>query len=224
MEELIRLDVTAVASSKSVPDAERSSDIGSGQPNPGRRSGACLADFLTTSRKHTVEVTSAGGTHVKAQDIMTANPACCTPDDTVQEAARLMQEHDCGCLPVVEDQESKRLVGVVTDRDLACRCLAEGKSPDTRVEEVMSADPSCCAPDDEIDEVERIMAERQVRRVPAIDEHGCCVGMVAQADLARRENRGISDREVGRVVERISEPTGTSRRDAHVGIRPEQRT
>lgn len=161
---------------------------------------------------------------MKAQEIMTANPACCTPDDTVQEAARLMQERDCGCLPVVEDQESKRLVGVVTDRDLACRCLAEGRGADTRVEEVMSTDPSCCAPESEVEEVERVMAERQVRRVPVIDTQGCCVGMVAQADLARREDRGVSDREVGRVVERISEPTGVPRRNTRVGIRPEQRT
>lgn len=134
-----------------------------------------------------------------------------------------MREHDCGCLPVVEDQEAKRVVGVVTDRDLACRCLAEGKGADTRVEEAMSSDPSCCAADADVDEVERIMAERQVRRVPVVDAQGCCVGMVAQADLARQD-RGVSDREVGRVVERISEPTGVPRREANVGVRPEQLT
>lgn len=159
---------------------------------------------------------------MKAQDIMTESPACCTPDDSVQEAARLMQEHDCGCLPVVEDQESRRVIGVVTDRDLACRCLAEGKGADTKVAEVMSTDPSCCAPDTDVEEVERIMAERQVRRVPVVDAQGCCVGMVAQADLARQE-RAVSDREVGRVVERISEPTEAARREANVGVRPEAR-
>ena len=159
---------------------------------------------------------------MKAQDIMTASPACCTPDDTVQEAARLMQEHDCGCLPVVEDQESKRVVGVVTDRDLTCRCLAEGKGADTRVEEVMSADPSCCHPSDDVDEVERIMAERQVRRVPVVDAQGCCVGMVAQADLARQD-RGVSDQEIGRIVERVSAPSEAARRETNVGVRPEPR-
>lgn len=159
---------------------------------------------------------------MKTQDIMTANPACCTPDDTVQNAAQLMQQHDCGCLPVVEDQKSKRVVGVVTDRDLACRCLAEGKGADTKVEEVMSADPSCCRPEDDVAEVERIMAERQVRRVPVVDRRACCVGMVAQADLARQD-RAVSDREVGRVVERVSEPTKSARREANVGVRPQQR-
>ncbi len=62
-----------------------------------------------------------------AREIMTENPACCTPDDTVQHAAKLMVEHDCGCVPVVDDIETRHLVGVGTDRDLACRCLGEGK-------------------------------------------------------------------------------------------------
>ena len=68
-------------------------------------------------------LSTEGRTKVKARELMTAQPACCTPDDTVREAA-LMREHDCGCIPVVEDKESNRLVGVVTDRDIACRCTA----------------------------------------------------------------------------------------------------
>lgn len=149
---------------------------------------------------------------MNAQELMTANPACCTPDDTVQEAARLMDENDCGCVPVVDDQQSRRIVGVVTDRDLACRCLGKGKGPETRVRDVMSADPSCCTPDTDVSEVQRIMTERQVRRVPVVDERNCCVGMVAQADLARASDRAVGDRAVGQVVERISEPTDSSRR------------
>ena len=158
---------------------------------------------------------------MKAREIMTANPACCTPEDTAQTAARLMVENDCGCLPVVSDMESREIVGVVTDRDLTARGTAEGRGPDTPVREMMSGSPSCCTPDDDVEEVERIMAERQVRRVPVIDEGGCCVGMVAQADLAR-EDRAVSDREVGRTVERVSEPTGHSRSEANVGTRPDR--
>jgi CBS domain-containing protein len=142
---------------------------------------------------------------MKARELMTAKPACCTPDDTVGHAARLMKEHDCGCIPVVEDKETERLVGVVTDRDIACRCTAEDKGPDTRVAEVMSRDAKCCGPDDDVDGVERIMAEAQVRRVPVVDQQGCCVGMIAQADLALNQ-RAASESEVGRIVERISEP------------------
>lgn len=145
---------------------------------------------------------------MEAQEIMTRAPACCTPDHTVREAARLMQEHDCGCIPVVVDARVRRLVGVVTDRDLACRCLAAGLGPETTVAEVMSVSPTCCAPDDPLHFVERIMENQQVRRVPVIDGRGSCVGMVSQADLVRAAERSaqVSDREVARMVERVSAP------------------
>lgn len=156
---------------------------------------------------------------MKARELMTAQPACCTPDETVGEAARLMKEHDCGCIPVVEDKETDRLVGVVTDRDIACRCTAEGKGPDTPVAEAMSRDPKCCSPDDDVDRVERIMAEAQVRRVPVVDQRGCCIGIIAQADLALHQRAAseseIGHSEIGHMVERISEPAhsaGSSRR------------
>lgn len=142
---------------------------------------------------------------MKARELMTAKPACCTPQETVRKAAQLMREHDCGCIPVVEDEESNRLLGVVTDRDIACRCTAEGKGPDTRVNEIMSRDPTCCGPDQDVEAVEKIMAEEQVRRVPVVDAKGCCVGMVAQADLALN-HRAASEKKVAKVVERISEP------------------
>jgi CBS domain-containing protein len=158
---------------------------------------------------------------MKAQDIMTRDPACCTPTDTVQHAARLLQEHDCGCLPVVEDQQSRRVVGVITDRDIACRSVARGWSADTSVEAVMSPNPVCCSPEAEVREVERIMVERQVRRVPVEDGDGCCVGIVAQADLALAGDRGLSDKEVGRVVEQISRPAQPLGSEA--GARPELR-
>ncbi|MCH2488063.1 MAG: CBS domain-containing protein, partial [Erythrobacter sp.] len=74
---------------------------------------------------------------MKAQDVMTSNPACCNPSSTVQEAALLMVDNDCGQIPVVDD--SGALVGVVTDRDIACRCVAKGNSSDQRVEEVMTS-------------------------------------------------------------------------------------
>ena len=141
---------------------------------------------------------------MKAQDLMTMNPASCTPSGTVREAAQLMRDHDCGCIPVVEG-ESKRLVGVVTDRDIACRCVAEGKSPDTAVRDIMTTNPQSCHPEDDVAAVEQIMIEAQVRRVPVVDAKQCCVGMIAQADLALNEE-AASDRDVGRVVERISEP------------------
>jgi CBS domain-containing protein len=150
---------------------------------------------------------------MEAHEIMTRDPACCTPDHTVRDAAQLMQDHDCGCIPVIDD--ARHLLGVVTDRDLACRCLAAGLGPETTVAEVMSVSPSCCAPDDDVQYVERIMEERQVRRVPVVDGRGVCVGMVSQADVVRAADRSaqVSDREVARMVERVSAPSASARRD-----------
>ncbi len=144
--------------------------------------------------------------------IMTEPPVCCTPEATIRYASRLMRQHDCGCLPVVTDSRTNRILGVLTDRDIAMRAVADGKTPDTLVSEIMSADPSCCHPDADIEEAERIMAERQVRRVPVVDGRGSCVGIVAQADLARAERAGwVSKEELVRVWERISEPAGSAR-------------
>jgi CBS domain-containing protein len=142
---------------------------------------------------------------MKASELMTADPACCTAEDTIRLAAQLMREHDCGCIPVVEDTDSKRLVGVITDRDITCRCTSEGKGPETPVREAMSGDPKCCESTDDVETVEKIMAEAQVRRVPVTDGLGCCVGMIAQADLALNQ-RAATEHEVAKVVERISEP------------------
>ncbi|HET7553442.1 MAG TPA: CBS domain-containing protein [Gemmatimonadaceae bacterium] len=156
---------------------------------------------------------------MQVQKMMTSNPACVTPDDTIRDAARLMKEHDCGLIPVVDSEESKRLVGVVTDRDLAVRAIGEGKGADTKVSQVMSRDPSCASPDTDVSEVERIMSERQVRRVPVVDSKGRLAGIVAQADLALSDDKGVSDREVARTVERISQPSGSSRGESSAGTR-----
>jgi CBS domain-containing protein len=140
---------------------------------------------------------------MRAQDLMTTEPACCTPSATVREAAQLMRDNDCGCIPIVEG-ESMRLVGVLTDRDIACRCVAEGRNSDMPVRDIMTTNPQSAHLEDDVAAVEQIMIEAQVRRVPVVDARGCCVGMIAQADLALSD-QAASDQEVGRVVERISE-------------------
>ena len=146
---------------------------------------------------------------MQARDIMTKDPACCTPSASVQEVALLMKHNDCGCIPIVD--ESRRLVGVVTDRDIAVRAIADGMDANTMVGKFMTTDPASCSPESDLQEIEQIMGERQVRRVPITDEDGCCVGIVSQADLALAEDRGVTDSEVGKVLERISE-TQTRRR------------
>ena len=142
---------------------------------------------------------------MKARELMTENPACCTADQTVRAVAELMRDNDCGCVPVVDDTDTNRVIGVVTDRDITCRCTAEGKGSETAVREIMTRQPKCCGPDDDVAAVEKIMTEGQVRRVPVVDDQGGCVGIIAQADLALNQ-RAASDRDVGRVVEQISAP------------------
>jgi CBS domain-containing protein len=145
---------------------------------------------------------------MKAQDLMTSNPACAGPDSTVADAARMMRDSDCGCLPVV-DPKSRRTVGVVTDRDLVVRALAAGRGADTPIAEVMTADVAAAPPEAEIEDVERLMAERQIRRVPVVDRDGTCLGIIAQADVALAlAGDDVSADDVARVVQRISEPAG----------------
>lgn len=145
------------------------------------------------------------GENVRVKQIMTPDPARCTPDATAREAATLMQDNDCGSIPVVENTTSNRLVGTVTDRDLAVRGLAAGKGPDALVRDLMTPDPVTSVPQDEVEDLRQVMIEQMVRRVPVVDADGVLVGIVAQADIAREEG-AASDREVGRIVEAISEP------------------
>ena len=142
---------------------------------------------------------------MKASEIMTPSPRTCTPQASVQEVAQLMQEADTGVIPIVESEGNQRLVGLVTDRDLAIRVLAEGRGGDTRVAEAMSAEIAGVSPNDDVKTVRRLMEERQVRRVPVCDEQGRCLGIISQADLALDDD--VSDKQVGKTVEAISQPS-----------------
>jgi CBS domain-containing protein len=142
---------------------------------------------------------------MKAREIMTPSPRTCTPQASVREVARLMQEADTGVIPVVESEGSQRLVGLVTDRDLAIRVLAQGGGGDALVSEAMSAEVAGVRPDDDLKTVRRLMEERQVRRVPVCDEQGRCLGIISQADLALDDD--VSDKQVGKTVEAISQPS-----------------
>ena len=141
---------------------------------------------------------------MQAQELMTRDPACCTPEDSVQKAAELMSQHDCGAIPVVDDEQSRHLCGMITDRDIAIRGVARGRGAETRVADLMTNDVESCSADADLKEVERVMTSRQVRRVPIIDADGELVGIVSQADLACSGE--VDEEEVGIVIERISEP------------------
>jgi CBS domain-containing protein len=134
------------------------------------------------------------------REVMTKNPRTVRPDDTAVDAARLMRDEDTGIVPIVEDDD--RLVGVVTDRDLAIRVIAEERDPRaTKVAEIASQNLVTIDPQQDLDEAMRLMAEHQVRRLPVVEEDGKLVGVLAQADVARH----AEPERTGRVVEEISE-------------------
>ena len=145
---------------------------------------------------------------MKARELMTPNPAQVNPTDTLERVSQLMAEHDCGCIPVVQADGQRSVVGVVTDRDIAVRGVAKGRPGTTPVSDIMTKDPECCAPDDDIDRIERVMSDRQIRRVVVVDGGNEVVGIIAQADLARaaRRKQEPSPTEMVAVLEKISRP------------------
>jgi len=138
---------------------------------------------------------------MKASEIMTKNPRVVTPDTSVQEAARLMQSEDTGVLPVVESHGMRRVVGVITDRDIALRVVAEGRSTAT-VRDAMSTGVRTAKQDDDLKDVMKLMASEQVRRVPIVDDRGELVGIVSQADIVLEGD----DKRAEKTIERISQP------------------
>ena len=141
---------------------------------------------------------------MRARDIMASNPSCVTPETALSDAARLMKEQNVGMLPVVEREGSNRLVGVVTDRDIAIRHVAEGHTGSCPVREAMSGNVATLREDSSVDDVMKLMGSEQVRRIPIVDERGGLVGVVSQADIVLE---GSSDRKAERTVEQISKPT-----------------
>ena len=141
---------------------------------------------------------------MQVKEVMTANPACCTPDTPLPEVARMMVDNDCGEIPVVENKESRIPVGVVTDRDIVCRTVAKDKNPlELTAADCMSTSIVTVTPDTPVEECCRIMEEKQIRRVPVVDANGACCGIVALADLAREAKSGVA----GDVVKEVSEPS-----------------
>jgi CBS domain-containing protein len=118
-----------------------------------------------------------------ARDVMTADPACCSGDTTLDRVAQMMVKNNCGEIPIVD--RGNRPIGVVTDRDIVCRVVAEGKNPTGQTAETIMTKPVVTVrADTPLDEVISTMEKYQVRRVPVVDEGGCCTGIIAQADIA----------------------------------------
>ena len=143
---------------------------------------------------------------MEISEIMTENPICCVPETGLEEVARMMVENDCGAIPVVEDQETWKPVGIITDRDIACRAVAEGRNPlEMIAEEVMSLVPVAVNRTATVEECMREMEAHQLRRILVTDGTGGCVGIVALADIALHSG----GKETAEVVGEVSQPNGS---------------
>jgi len=140
---------------------------------------------------------------MKISMIMTPNPELVTPDDSVIDVARIMERENVGVVPVVESRDTRKAIGVITDRDIVVRVVAQGRDPNAvaNLREVMTQELVTCSPNDDDETCKGLMAEHQLRRILVVDEHGSLIGVVSQADLARELPR----EKVGETVQAISE-------------------
>ena len=143
---------------------------------------------------------------MNVSDVMTKDPTCCTPDTGLQEVAQMMVDEDCGCIPVVDSEDSKMPVGMITDRDITCRVVAKGQNPlDLTAQDAMTTTVVSVTPDTSIEECCDLMESSQVRRIAVVDENGACCGIIAQADIAAN----LSDKKTAEVVQEVSRGAGT---------------
>jgi CBS domain-containing protein len=138
---------------------------------------------------------------MRIEEIMTRNPTCCTPNTRLGDVARMMAECDCGEIPVVDNEQERRPIGVITDRDIVCRTVARGRNPlDLFARDCMTTPAVTIMQSATVEECCRLMELRQIRRIPVVDQNGRCCGIVAQADLARH----LSTQHIAGVVRQVS--------------------
>ena len=143
---------------------------------------------------------------MQVRNLMTTDTACCSPDASLREAAQLMADCDCGAIPVTDDGNG-RLLGMITDRDIACRAVAQGLDPNaTRVDEIMTSPALTVSPDASLEEALNRMEQAQVRRIPVTDGQGRCKGILSQADIATH----TTARDTAELVSAVSQPGGNT--------------
>jgi CBS domain-containing protein len=137
---------------------------------------------------------------------MTKDPTCCVPSDTVQRAASIMRDQNAGVVPVIENEQSQKIVGVVTDRDLCMNVVADGRDPrTTQVHDCMTTTVVSCASQDSIEKATELMRENQIRRIPVVDEQRRLVGIISMADIVGRAN--LRTVETHETLKTVSAPT-----------------
>jgi CBS domain-containing protein len=145
---------------------------------------------------------------MQVRDLMTSNPACCTPDAPLREVAQLMMRCDCGEIPIVDSRESMRPIGVITDRDITIRAVAEGRNPlEMKASDCMTRPCISVSRDASIVDCIHLLEEHQIRRILVVDDKGRCCGIVAQADIARRV-----DEHAAEVLKQVSQPAESHHR------------
>jgi len=145
---------------------------------------------------------------MQVRELMTSNPACCTPDTPLQEIAHMMMRCDCGEIPIVDSRESKQPVGVITDRDIVIRAVAKGQNPlEMKAFQCMTQPCVTVSENASIVDCIHLLEEHQIRRIVVVDEQGRCCGIVSQADVARR-----IDHYAAEVLKQVSEPPEVHRK------------
>src|SRR5215203_5150648 len=140
---------------------------------------------------------------MQIREIMTQNPACCTPDSTLQEVAQMMRDNDCGCIPVVDSYLGMKPVGTITDRDITIRTIAGNNNPiNMKASDIMTTDIATVKPQMSVEECFDVMEDREIRRVIVVDEQGKCCGIVAQADVIQSN---ANPYRTNKVIREISE-------------------
>lgn len=158
---------------------------------------------------------------MRIEKIMTKDVATCTPEDSLDKAASLMWNNDCGCLPVTYGDGAREVIGVITDRDICMAALFQGKAPrDLRVEDAMARSVLTCRASDDVADVQRLMHNEQIRRLPVIGNQGELIGIVSMADIAlawarmqHSQTPAIAASAVSSTLAGISAPAGD--RQAH---------
>ena len=139
---------------------------------------------------------------MRIEEVMTRQPVCCTPETGLREVAQLMVEHDCGEIPIVQSTAAPRVLGVVTDRDIVARLVAQGRNPlDLQAGTCMSQPVFTVRTDQSIEECIGVMEAHRIRRVPVVDAAGLMRGIVSQADIAQHASKAST----GELVNKVSQ-------------------
>lgn len=139
---------------------------------------------------------------MKVLDVMTPNPKTCPPTASIRDVVQVMQQEDCGIVPIVD--ENDQCLGVVTDRDICLQVILQGLDPKgTPVENIMSKNVLSCRPDHDLSQILQAMKDRAVRRIIVVDDNDCCCGIVTERDIALNST---SKEQVGDFVQKVTQP------------------